>query len=114
MTTTLYHNPRCSKSRAAKALLEEKNITFNIVEYLKTPLKASEIKKLIDLLGIEPHDLLRHKEAEYKEANLSKSSTKTDIVKAIEAFPKLLERPIVVNDRGARIGRPTEAINEIL
>lgn len=114
MNATLYHNPRCSKSRQALALLEEQGLTFNIREYLKEPLSENELNTLLNELNIEPHDLLRVKEAEYKEAGLSKTSSKSDIIKAMVEYPKLMERPIVSTTKGARIGRPTELILEVL
>lgn len=114
MASTLYHNPRCSKSRQAKTLLEEKSVDFEIREYLKDPLSKKEVETLIKQLGISAHDLLRKKEAEYKEHGLSKDSTDKDIIAAIVASPKLFERPVLVTDKGARIGRPTEALLEIL
>lgn len=114
MKATIYHNPRCSKSRQALALLQENNVEATVHEYLKSPLDEAELKALIEELGINAHDLLRTKEAEYKEAGLSKDSSDTDILKAICATPKLMERPVVVTDKGARIGRPTENILEIL
>lgn len=114
MTTTLYHNPRCSKSRQAKQLLEEKGVDFEIREYLKEPLNAGELSDLLKRLAIPAHDLLRSKEADYKEQGLSKTSSDDEIIKAMVAAPKLMERPVVVTPNGARIGRPTEAILEIL
>lgn len=114
MANTLYHNPRCSKSRQAKQLLEEKGISFEIREYLKAPLTTEEIEVLRTNLGLPAHDLLRKKEAEYKEHQLGPDSTSADIIKAIAQSPKLLERPILVTAKGARIGRPTEALLEIL
>lgn len=114
MNITLYHNPRCSKSRQAKELLESKGLGFEVREYLKSPLSAEEIKNLQKKLGRPFHDMLRPKESEYKEHGLSKESSDTDIVKAIASSPKLLERPIVETKSNARIGRPTEDILEIL
>lgn len=114
MKATIYHNPRCSKSRQALALLTDKQIETEIHEYLKSPLDEKGLAKLIQLLNISAHDLLRTKEAEYKEAGLSKESSDAEIIAAICNAPKLMERPIVVTDKGARIGRPTEAIEEIL
>lgn len=114
MANTLYHNPRCSKSRQAKQLLEEKGVAFEIREYLKSPLTDAEIATLLTELQISAHDLLRTKETEYKEHQLSKDSSDADIFKAIANSPKLMERPILVTDKGARIGRPTEALLEIL
>lgn len=114
MTATLYHNPRCSKSRQAKQLLEEKNVEFTVREYLKEPLSASELKTLIKTLGIDAHALLRTKESEYKELTLSPQSTAKEIIDAMVESPKLMERPVLVTNKGARIGRPTEALLEIL
>ncbi|TXR53603.1 arsenate reductase (glutaredoxin) [Reinekea thalattae] len=114
MKATIYHNPRCSKSRQALALLKSHGIEPEVVEYLKSPLDSSELNKLLDLLSIEPHHLLRSKEAEYKTLGLSKSSTRNEIIEAIVTAPKLMERPIVITAKGARIGRPTEAIEAIL
>ncbi|MFQ3231424.1 arsenate reductase (glutaredoxin) [Reinekea sp.] len=114
MTATIYHNPRCSKSRQALALLEEKGINAEIRLYLNDPLTAPELKSLLDQLKIPAHDILRAKESEYKEAGLSKEATEAQIIAAIINTPKLLERPIVVTDKGARIGRPTEAILDVL
>ena len=114
MANTLYHNPRCSKSRQAKQLLEDKDIEFETREYLKNPLSEKELKSLLSSLAINAHDLLRTKEAEYKALNLSKDSAETDIIEAMIKAPKLMERPIVVTSKGARIGRPTDAILEIL
>jgi arsenate reductase len=114
MANTLYHNPRCSKSRQAKQLLEDKDIEFETREYLKNPLSEKELKSLLSSLAINAHDLLRTKEAEYKELKLSKDSSETDIIEAMIKAPKLMERPIVVTSKGARIGRPTDAILEIL
>ncbi len=114
MTATLYHNPRCSKSRQAKELLEQQGIEFNVREYLKEPLNSKELKMLIELLNRPAHDLLRSKEAEYKEHELHVKSTTSEIINAIISSPKLLERPILTTAKGARIGRPTEALLEIL
>jgi len=114
MKATLYHNPRCSKSRQALALLEENSVDFEIREYLKAPLEKEELKTIIGQLNIHAHDLLRTKESEYAEAGLSKSSSETEILSALVSYPKLLERPIVVTNKGARVGRPTESILEVL
>ncbi len=114
MSATIYHNPRCSKSRQALALLEEQSVEFTVREYLKQPLTSNELKALILDLEIEAHDLLRAKEAEYKTAGLSKESSDSDIIKAIVEFPKLMERPIVTTSKGSRIGRPTEKLLEVL
>lgn len=112
---TIYHNPRCSKSRQTLALLEENGVTPTIVKYLETPPSADELKLVLSQLNISARDLLRKKEAEYKEAGLDDASLSDDqvIAKMIE-FPKLIERPIVIKGEQARIGRPPESVLEIL
>lgn len=112
---TIYHNPRCSKSRQTLALLEEQGIEPQIVKYLEETPNADELKAVLAKLGISARDLLRKKEAEYKEAGLDNEGLSDDevIAKMIE-FPKLIERPIVVKGDAARIGRPPESVLEIL
>lgn len=112
---TLYHNPRCSKSRATLELLKEKNINPEIILYLDTPPDASTLKNLISQLGITPRELLRNKEAEYKELNLKDPAIDDDsIIKAMTDHPKLIERPIYQKGGKAAIGRPPENVLEIL
>lgn len=111
---TLYHNPRCSKSRQTLELLRSRGIEPRIVEYLKTPLLPDEVAHLIDLLGIEPHALLRTKEKAYGEAGLSATSDRATIVAALARYPVLLERPIVVHGNRAAIGRPPENVLALL
>jgi arsenate reductase len=110
----IYHNPRCTKSRETLALLREHELEPEIVEYLKDPPSAAELEQLIDKLGIEPHALLRTKEAPYAELGLSKQSTRAQIVQAIVQHPVLLERPIVVVGKRAAIGRPPENVLPLL
>jgi len=115
MSVTLYHNPRCSKSRAALALLEEKGVEPEIVEYLKNPPSAAEIKKILKMLNMEPRDLMRKKEKEYSENNLKDPTLTTDdLITAMVANPKLIERPLVLTGGKAAVGRPIENILEIL
>ena len=115
MNVTIYHNPRCSKSRQTLQLLDEQGIEPNIVEYLKTPPSADELKQTLDSLGIRPRDLMRKGEAEYKEAGLDDQSLSDDhLIKAMLAYPILIERPIVLANGKARIGRPPESVLEIL
>lgn len=115
MSVTIYHNPRCSKSRQTLALLEERAISPNIVLYLETPPDAGTLKTLLKQLGLSPRELLRKGEGEYKENNLRDPSlTDEELVAAMVKFPKLIERPIVVNDGKARIGRPPESVLDIL
>ena len=114
MSIKIYHNPRCSKSRQTLQLLEEKGISPEVVEYLKNPLSADEIAQLVDKLGINTHDLVRNKEADYKELGLSKTSSDSDLLDAMASRPKLIERPIVVNGDAAKLGRPPEQVLDIL
>ncbi len=111
----IYHNPRCSKSRQTLALLEERGIEPAIVKYLEETPSAEELKSVLAKLGISARDLLRKKEAEYKEAGLDDTSLNEDqvIAKMIE-FPRLIERPIVIKGDAARIGRPPESVLEIV
>ena len=112
---TIYHNPRCSKSRQTLALLQENGVEPLVVEYLKDTPSATELKSVINKLGISPRELLRSKEAEYKEAGLDDASLSDDaVIRAMVQYPKLIERPIVVNGDQARIGRPPEQVLEIL
>jgi len=107
---TIYHNPRCSKSRATLALLEENGLAPNIVLYLESPLTVSDINGLLKKLAMSAADITRRGEAEYKEAGLDKLSSEADIVAAIAAHAKLLERPIVVRGDRAVVGRPPENV----
>lgn len=112
---TLYHNPRCSKSRQALALLEENGIEPEVVRYLETPPDAATLKALLRKLGLKrAHDLVRHKEAEYKTAGLSPESDDDKVIAAMAKYPKLIERPILVHGKHAVIGRPPEKVLEIL
>lgn len=111
----IYHNPRCSKSRQTLSLLREKGVQPRVVEYMDHPPTAEELKGLIRLLGIAPRDLLRRKEAEYKELGLADpAKSDDDIVRAMISHPRLMERPIVVNGPRAALGRPPERVLDIL
>lgn len=112
---TIYHNPRCSKSRQTLALLQEKGIDPTVVEYLKNIPDAATLKQIIKQLNITPRQLLRTKETAYKEHGLNDDKvTDEQIIAAMIASPKLIERPIVVHGEQARIGRPPENVLEIL
>lgn len=113
-SVTLYHNPRCSKSRQALQLLRDNGVEPTVVEYLKAPPTLSEVKGLIAAVGGDPHQLLRPKEAPYKEHGLCKTSTAAAIAKAIETSPILLERPIALTGKKAVIGRPPENVLTLL
>ena len=108
---TIYHNPRCSKSRQTLELLKENNIEPEIILYLENPPSEEKLTELIDLLGINPRDLLRKSEEEYKTHNLRDKSLKgKDIIKIMSENPKLIERPIVISKNKAIIGRPPENV----
>lgn len=111
---TLYHNPRCSKSRQALALLNENAQGVKVIEYLEQPPSADELRRLIKSLGLRAHDIVRTKEPEYKEAGLSPASDVDEVIAAIVRYPKLLERPIAVCGNKAVIGRPPEKVLGIL
>lgn len=115
MQVTIYHNPRCSKSRATLALLEERGIEPRVVRYLDTPPSTAEIRSLLDALGIEARALLRKGEAEYLELGLGRDELDDEtLIEAMHAHPRLIERPVVLADGRARIGRPPESVLEIL
>ena len=109
---TIYHNPRCGKSRQALALLKDRGIEPEIVEYLKTPPDAATIARLLEMLQLEPGDLIRKKE--YREAKLPKTDDPERLIALMAENPKIIERPIVVSGRKARLGRPPESVLEIL
>ena len=112
---TLYHNPRCSKSRQTLALLEENNANVTIVEYLKTVPTTDELNQILTLLALSPRQLMRTKETEYKELNLADDSlTQAQLVQAMVETPKLIERPIALANGKAAIGRPPENVLAIL
>ena len=114
-TATLLHNPRCSKSRQALAYLQENNIDVDVREYLKLPLTRDEIESLFVATKFEhPLTMMRTKEAEFKQAGLSKASTKSEVLEALVNYPKLLERPIYVKGDIAAIGRPLENIITVI
>jgi arsenate reductase len=115
MTVTIWHNPRCGKSRQTLALLQEKGVTPAIREYLKQPPSKAEVETLLDMVGGEPAALIRDGEAEFKALGKKKAEmSKAEVVKAIVAHPILLQRPIVVAGKKAAIGRPPEAVLPLL
>jgi arsenate reductase len=112
---TIYHNPRCSKSRQTLELLQSKGIEPIVVEYLKNPPSEQELDKVLQLLGYEPRQLMRTKEAEYKDAGLDDPSlTRAEQIKRMVQNPKVIERPVVFSDTKAVVGRPPEAVLDIL
>jgi len=114
MSITIYHNPRCTKSREGLQILEEAGVDFDVRLYLKEPFQKDELKNVIKKIGIAPADLLRKKEAIFKESYADKTLTDSECIEAMLAHPKLIERPIVVNDNKAIIGRPPSLISDIL
>ncbi len=115
MSVTIYHNPRCSKSRQTLQLLRDKGIEPNIVEYLSTPPNPAELADILDRLGLEPRDLMRKKEAEYAEAGLDNPGlSREELIQRMVDYPKVIERPIVLKDNKAAVGRPPENVLEIL
>lgn len=114
--TTIYHNPRCSKSRKTLELLRARNIEPEIVEYLKNPPTVDELKRLLERLDLsDPRSLMRQKEADYKEADLDDPALPHEqLLEAMVRYPRLIERPIVVHGEKAAIGRPPESVLEIL
>ena len=111
---TIYHNPKCSKSREGLCLLQNKNIDFKVVNYINTPFTFIELKNLIKLLKIKPIDLIRTKESIWKENFKNKTFSDDELIQLMLDNPKLIERPIVVNGTKAVIARPTEKIDEII
>ena len=111
----ILHNPRCSKSRQTLALLEEQGIEPEVIKYLDTPPTETELKNILQKLGISARDLLRKGEEEYKTLNLADKTLSEDaLVKAMVEHPRLIERPIVINRDKARVGRPPESVLDIL
>lgn len=115
MTVRIYHNNRCSKSRATLALLEARGEACEVVNYLETPPSIDELTRLLDMLGITPRELMRKGEPEYAELGLDDQSLDdTTLIAAMASHPRLIERPIVVANGKAAIGRPPEAVLSIL
>ncbi|MEA3290402.1 MAG: arsenate reductase (glutaredoxin) [Campylobacterota bacterium] len=112
----IWHNNRCSKSREAKAILEENGSEFETFEYLKNEFTKEDIKDIVSKLGIsDVRDMLRKKEAEYKELDIAnEQKTQDEIINLIVATPKLVERPIIIKDDKAVIARPMENLTELL
>lgn len=115
MSVKIYHNPRCSKSRETLALLEQQGVQAEVVEYLKQPPSHGELQAILNQLGLTPRQLMRNKEAEYKDNGLDDPSlSDSDLIEAMVRIPKLIERPIVINNGKAAIGRPPQNVLEIL
>ncbi len=115
MSTLIYHNPRCSKSRTTLAILEEKGVDFEVIKYLDTPPTKEELIALLSDLNFKPRELMRTGESEYKELGLNdKNLTDYQLIDAMLTTPKLIERPIVRTAKGVVIGRPPENVLTII
>lgn len=115
MKATLYHNPRCAKSRAALQLLRERGIEPTVVEYLQTPPSAAELARILTLLNMEPRELMRKKESEYKSAGLAATNlTRAQLIDAMVQHPILIERPLLVIGNRAALGRPPENVLAVI
>jgi len=115
MSVKIYHNPRCSKSRQTLQLLQEQAVEPQIVEYLKTPPSAAELRNILGMLGLAPRELMRKKETEYRESGADNPDLSDEqLIELMVAHPKLIERPIVVSNGKASIGRPPEQVLDIL
>ena len=114
-SVTIYHNPRCSKSRQTLSLLQEQGVEPTVVEYLKTPPDAATLRALLNALNCAPRELMRTKESAYTEQQLDNADLSEDaLIEAMVAHPILIERPIVINGDKAAIGRPPENVLAII
>ncbi len=114
MSVTIYHNPRCSKSRQTLALLQEQGVQPDIIEYLKTPPSESELDRILNLLGKEPAELMRKGEEEFKTHIKDKTLSRSETIALMVAYPKVIERPVVIHGDKAAVGRPPESVLDIL
>lgn len=115
MSVKIYHNPRCGKSRQTLQLLKDQGIEPEVIEYLKTPPSVRELDDILQKLGMEPRELMRKKEAEYKAGGLDDASlNRQALIQGMVNNPILIERPIVIANGKAAIGRPPEAVLAIL
>ena len=115
MKVTIYHNPRCSKSRQTLDLIRKRNIDADVIEYLKTPPDRATLERILALLELEPRELMRKNESVYKQEKLDdKALSREALISTMLDYPILIERPIVLSKGKARIGRPPEKVLEIL
>ncbi len=115
MAIKIYHNPRCSKSRQALQLLQDKGIQVEVIEYLKNPPSTTELDHILQILELEPKQIVRSKEEEYKKLGLDqKNFSRKEYIDILVKHPVLIERPIVVNGNRAAIGRPPENILKVI
>jgi len=114
MAVVIYHNPRCSKSRATLALIQEKGITPEIIEYLDAAPSESELDAILTKLDMQPADLMRTGEDEYKAHIKGKDLSRAEAIALMVKYPRMIERPVVVNGDKAAVGRPPESVLDIL
>jgi len=114
MSITIYHNPRCSKSRQTLALIKAQGIKLDIIEYLNAPPSEAELESILTMLGREPEELMRTGEDEYKQHFKGRDLSRSEAISLMVQYPKVIERPIVVNGGRAAVGRPPESVLEIL
>ena len=115
MTTTIYHNPRCTKSRETLQMLQGRDLDLDIVTYLDTPPDAETLSNILELLGLQPRQLMRRHQTEYKALGLDDESlSRQALIDAMIANPILIERPIVLHNGKAAIGRPLQQVEDIL
>jgi arsenate reductase len=114
VTITIYHNPRCSKSRQTLALIEEQGIEPDIIEYLNSPPSEAELEAILTMLGKEPAALMRTGEDEFKQHFKGRDLSRAEAISLMVQYPKVIERPIVVNGDRAAVGRPPESVLTIL
>ena len=114
MSLKIYHNPRCSKSRQTLALIRDQGIEAEIIEYLITPPSEAELDHILTMLDIEPLALMRTGEAEFKEQTKGIELNRAQAIALMVSYPKVIERPIVINGEKAVIGRPPESVLKIL
>lgn len=111
---TIYHNPRCTKSRKALEIVSQKHDDYEVILYLKNPLNEKQLENLVSLLNIEAKDLVRKNEMEWKNNYKGKQLSQKEIINAMAKHPKLMERPIVINNKKAVIARPPQRVLEII
>lgn len=109
----IYHNPRCSKSREGLGILQASKVDFEIIDYLKNPLSFEDLKEILRKLDIPAIDLVRKNEAVWKEKFKGKTLSEEEVIEAMVSYPKLIERPIVIKENSAVIGRPPEKIKSL-
>jgi arsenate reductase (glutaredoxin) len=114
MTDVFLHNPRCSKSRAALALVHEAGVEMPVREYLREPLSIEELRRLVQLIGVRPIDIVRRGEPQFRALSLGDATPDEEVLRAMAEHPILIERPIVVRGGRAVVGRPPETVREIL